>query len=131
MHFVLTIALVLLAIAAGSFSVGRRTRRAASPRITKVVKWVSAAVFAILLPFVILWCAIATQTARYPYNSEGRYFDGVVVYHEEDPMAYLLLGFLWALPCAAAGAVWIGILTAAPRAAASSAQTPASQSAER
>lgn len=43
---------------------------------------------------------ITYRLAQLPYNSEGRYFDGVVVTHESAPVAY---GFLCAVAFVIAG----------------------------
>lgn len=39
----------------------------------------------------VLFGVLYVRLARLPYNSEGRYFDGVVVTHESAPVAFGVL----------------------------------------
>jgi hypothetical protein len=55
--------------------------------------------FSALLACAALFCTvIAVNTARLPFNSEGRYFDGVVVHHDSAILAFGIAALvLWLL----------------------------------
>jgi hypothetical protein len=56
---------------------------------------------------------MAFQSARLPYNSEGRYFDGVVVHHDGAQFVYGALALVaWAITGCA---VWAACRLAKPR----------------
>jgi hypothetical protein len=71
-------------------------------------KWASGFVFfALLVPMLFLaWIAI--ERARYPYNSEGRYFDAEasVVYQEDAVDVWRVLTLMFEIPCVFAGAAF-------------------------
>ena len=52
-----------------------------------------------LLAFAALFCTvIAVNSVRLPFNSEGRYFDGIVVHHDSAMLAYGIAALvLWLL----------------------------------
>lgn len=43
-------------------------------------------------PLAALCVWLSFERLGYPYNSEGRYFDGRVVYHDSAPLGYGLVG---------------------------------------
>jgi len=105
-------AAVLFAFGSGAVIVGRRIGRAAlqtRTRTKNILMWLSGIAMLLLLIPVLLYSAMAVQTVTYAYNSEGRYFDGSVVYHDDDPTIYIFLGLFWAFPCVAAAAIYAGI----------------------
>jgi hypothetical protein len=62
-----------------------------------IIASLATAIFAISA----LFCTFITvNTARLPFNSEGRYFDGIVVHHDDAILAYGLAALvMWLLTC--------------------------------
>jgi hypothetical protein len=46
----------------------------------------------------MLFAWLAIDESRYPYYDIGRYFDGVVVHHQDSVLAYGLLAVLFLFP---------------------------------
>ena len=47
-------------------------------------------------PCALIFSAMAWQAAGYPYNSEGRYYDGMVVHHAGAEIGWTLIALgLW------------------------------------
>jgi len=61
-------------------------------------------VLALALAAGVLFGVLCVRLARLPYNSEGRYFDGVVVTHESAPLA---LGVLCVVSFVVAGLAFL------------------------
>lgn len=100
----LFLAFCALAAAVGWW-VGQNVRKR-WPRARKVLMWLSGIVTLLFLLPATICLAVGIETGRYPYNKEGRYFDGVIVYHEDDPAFFVLQGVLCAFPCVIAGALF-------------------------
>ena len=71
--------------------------------------WLSGIITLLFLLPATIYLAVGIETGRYRYNKEGQYFDGLVVYHEDDPTVFVLQGVLWAFPCVIAGALFAGL----------------------
>jgi hypothetical protein len=87
----------IVATIAGA-AAGRALSRT-SPTGKRIALGLSAvSALALALPFV--WLAyVAIRAAMLPYNSEGRYWDGVVVHHSSAPIAYAMLALLFEGAC--------------------------------
>lgn len=56
----------------------------------------------VLAVFAAVFCSFITiEAARLPFNSEGRYFDGLVVHHDSAVLAYGVAAIaMWGLAIA-------------------------------
>ena len=67
--------------------------------MTKVEKYLGAGIFmflTILVGSLTIFCTVmAYEAATFPYNSEGRYYDGVVVHHSGSELGWGVLALFF------------------------------------